>query len=979
MKQTLAITRKELEGYFGSPMALIFVGAFLAVTLFAFFWVDTFFARGIADVRPLFRWMPVLMIFLVAALTMRQWSEEQRSGTLEVLLTLPVSPIQLVIGKFLAVMALVTAALALTIFLPITVEMLGNLDWGPVFGGYLAAILLAAAYVAIGLFVSSRTDNQIVALILTALLGGLFYLAGSGGVTDFVGDRLGEILRAIGSGSRFESIQRGVVDLRDLLYYLSLTGVFLALNVASLNSKRWSTGKRTLPYRRSVILTTVLVVLNLVLFNVWVFPLHARGLRLDITAQQEYSLSQTTRDLLDNLQEPLLIRGYFSEKTHPLLAPLVPRIRDMLQEYEVASGGMVQLDIIDPAKDPDMEAEANQTYGIRPTPFQVAGRYETSIINSYFDILIRYGDQNVVLNFRDLIEIEPRRDDNVDVRLRNLEYDLTSSIKKVVYGFQSVDSVLAALDSPAELTVYLTPDTLPEWLADVPETIEKVAQDIASESNKFTYSVVNPDAPDSPVTRQELYDLYGLQPFAVSLFSAESYYLHMVLQVGDQAQVVYPSGELSEADVRTAIESALKRASPGFLQVVGLWTPPAQPTQDMFGQMQQPLSSWQQLGESLRQEYEVRTIDLSTGQVPADVDVLVVVAPQGMTDKERFAIDQYLMRGGSVVVAAGNYGIKADQFGGGLALKPLEGGLREMLASYGVQVGESLVMDPQNEPFPVPVTRQVGTFQVQEIQAINYPFFVDVRSDGMASDSPIVSNLPAVTLNWASPITIDEEKNAERQVTTLLQSSPASWTQADTNIQPDFELYPDLGFPVGGEQKAHTLAVSVQGVFESYFRDKPSPLTESETEEETETSSQEPTPTPTPPSSPGTIEVSPETARLVVIGSAEFVDDIVFEISSRLTLDRYVSSLKLMQNAVAWSTEDLDLLNIRSRGTYARVLDPMTEREQSFWEGANYIVALVALIVIGILWNARRRNEQPMELLPPKAIPTSERWNHETT
>jgi ABC-2 type transport system permease protein len=977
MKQTLAITRKELEGYFGSPMALIFVGAFLAVTLFAFFWVDTFFARGIADVRPLFRWMPVLMIFLVAALTMRQWSEEQRSGTLEVLLTLPVSPIQLVIGKFLAVMTLVAVALSLTIFLPITVEMLGNPDWGPVFGGYLAAILLAAAYVAIGLFVSSRTDNQIVALILTALLGGLFYLAGSGGVTDFVGDRLGEILRAIGSGSRFESIQRGVVDLRDLLYYLSLTGVFLALNVASLNSKRWSTGKRTLPYRRSVILTTVLVVLNLVLFNVWVFPLHARGLRLDLTAQQEYSLSQTTHDLLDNLQEPLLIRGYFSEKTHPLLAPLVPRIRDMLQEYEVASGGMVQLEIIDPAKDPDKEAEANQTYGIQPTPFQVAGRYETSIINSYFDILIRYGDQNVVLNFRDLIEIESHRD-GVDVRLRNLEYDLTSSIKKVVYGFQSVDAVLAALDAPAELTVYLTPDTLPEWLADVPETVEKVAQDIASESNgKFTYTVVDPDAPDGPVTRQELYDLYGLQPFAVSLFSAESYYLHMVLQVGDQAQVVYPSGELSEADVRTAIESALKRASPGFLQVVGLWTPPAQPTQDMFGQVQQPLSSWQQVGESLRQEYEVRTIDLSTGQVPADVDVLVVVAPQGMTDKERFAIDQYLMRGGSVVVAAGNYGITADQFGSGLVLEPLEGGLREMLASYGIQVEESLVMDPQNEPFPVPVTRQVGAFKVQEIQAIDYPFFVDVRSDGMASDSPIVSNLPAVTLNWASPITIDEEKNAERQVTTLLQSSPASWTQADTNIQPDFDLYPDLGFPGEDEQKVHTLAVSVQGVFESYFKDKPSPLTESETEEETETSAQEPTPTS--PSSTGTIEVSPETARLVVIGSAEFVDDIVFEISSRLTMDRYLSSLKLMQNAVAWSTEDLDLLNIRSRGTYARVLDPMTEREQSFWEGANYIVALVALIVIGILWNARRRNEQPMELLPPKAIPTSERWNHETT
>jgi len=977
MKQTLSITRKELEAYFGSPMALIFVGAFLAATLFSFFWVDTFFARGIADVRPLFRWMPVLMIFLVAALTMRQWSEEQRSGTLEILLTLPVSPLRLIVGKFLAVIVLVAVALALTVFLPITVEILGNLDWGPVFGGYLAAILLAAAYAAIGLFVSSRTDNQIVALILAALLCGLFYLIGSGGVTDFVGDRFGEILRALGSGSRFESIQRGVVDLRDLLYYLSLTGVFLALNVLSLESKRWSVGKRTLPHRRSVTLTTILLVLNLGVLNVWVFPL--RGLRLDLTAQREYSLSPTTRDLLSNLQEPLLIEGYFSAKTHPLLAPLVPRIRDMLQEYQVASGGGVQSEMIDPAKDPEKEAEVNRIYGIRPSPFQVAGRYETSIINSYFDILIRYGDQNVVLNYRDLIEVEAGRDDIV-VRLRNLEYDLTSSIKKVVYGFHSVDAVLAALDEPATLTVYLTPDTLPEWLADVPETIEKVAQEIAGESNgKFTYTMVDPDAPDrsgrsptEPTTRQELYDLYGLQPFAVSLFSSENYYLHMVLQVGDQAEVVYPSGDLAEADVREAIEAALKRTSPGFLQVVGLWTPPATPTQDMYGQMQQPLSSWRRLGESLRQEYQVRTVDLSTGQVPADVDVLVVVAPQEMTDKERFAIDQYLMRGGSVVMAAGNYGITVDQFAGGLALKPLEDGLREMLASYGIRVEESLVMDSQSEPFPVQVARQVGGFVVQEIQAIEYPFFVDVRADGMASESPIVSNLPAVTLNWTSPITIDEEKNAGREVTTLLQSSPASWTWAYTAsspgpggsiaIQPDFELYPDLGFPVGDEKQSYTLAVSVQGVFESHFKNKPSPLTEGEVEEETETPQEPISHTPTPPSSPGTIESSPETARLVVIGSAEFVDDVVFDISSQLVPDRYFGSLKLVQNAVAWSTEDLDLLNIRARGTYARVLAPLTEREQSFWEGVNYAVALLGLIVIGIVSNTRRRNEQPIQL-----------------
>jgi len=957
MRQIYSITRKELEGYFGSPMALIFVGAFLAVTLFSFFWIDAFFARGIADVRPLFRWMPVLMIFLVAALTMRQWSEEQRSGTLEVLLTLPVSPIQLVLDKFLAVMALVALSLGLTIFLPITVSVLGNLDWGPVVGGYLAAVLLAAAYAAMGLFVSSRTDNQIVALILTVLLGGLFYLAGSSGVTDFVGESVGEILRAVGSGSRFESIERGVVDVRDLLYYLSLTGIFLALNVVSLESKRWSTGKRTLPQRRAMVATTVLVVANLLLVNVWAFPLH--GLRVDLTAQKEYSLSQTTRDLLSNLQEPLVIRGYFSEKTHPLLAPLVPRIRDTLREYEIASGGQAEVEVVDPTQNPDLEAEANQIYGIRPMPFQFAGRYETSIINSYFHILIRYGDQDVVLTHRDLIEIRAGRDGSVDVQLRNLEYDLTSSIKKVVYGFQSVEAVLAALDTPAELTLYVTPDTLPEWLTDVPQTVESVAEGIAQGSDgKFTFNVVNPEAADSPVAPQELYDLYGMQPFATSLFSGESYYLHMVLKVGDQAQLVVPSGELGEADVRSAIESALKRASPGFLQVVGVWSPPEEPTQNMFGQQQPPISSWYQVREALRQEYEVQDVDLSTGQVPANVDVLVVIAPQGMTDRERFAVDQYLMRGGSVVVAAGQYGVTVDPYGSGLALKPLEQGLTDVLASYGIEIDNSLVLDPQNEPFPVPVTRNVGGMQVREIQAIDYPFFVDVRPAGMASDSPIVSNLPAVTLNWASPITVDEEKNADREVTELLTSTDAAWTTVDPTIQPDFTLHPELGFPVGDEQQPYTLAVSVRGSFDSYFNDKPSPFEEGPDEEAEESGAETEEPL-----VPGTIERSPETARLVVIGSGEFVDDFVFEISSNLSQERYLNSLKLMQNAVAWATEDLDLLSIRARGTQVRVLKPMDEEQQSFWEGANYVVALLSLIVIGIVWDIRRRNEEPMELV----------------
>jgi ABC-2 type transport system permease protein len=967
MKQILAITRKELNSYFGSPMALIFVGVFLAATLFTFFWVDAFFARGVADVRPMFSWMPILLIFLVAALTMRQWSEEQQTGTLEMLLTLPARPVQLVLGKFLAVMILVIVALALTLFIPITVALLGNLDWGPVLGGYLAAILMAAAYAAIGLFISSRTDNQIVALILTTLVGGLFYMIGSLGVTRFFGDTIAEILRAIGSGSRFESIERGVIDLRDLVYYLSLTALFLTLNVVSLDSKRWSTGEQTRAHREGLLLTAGLIALNLIVLNIWLYSLSSA--RLDLTAQREYSLSQTTRDLLQNLQEPLLIRGYFSEKTHPLLSPLVPRIRDLLQEYQVASNGKVVVEIVDPLKDPDKEAEANQTYGIQPTPLQAADRYGASVVNAYFDILVRYGDQNEVLNFRDLIEVQPSPNGQVEVRLRNPEYDLTRAVKKVVYGFQSVDAVLAAMKEPVKLSLYVTPNTLPEWLKPAPETIKKVAEEIQAKSNgKFIFETVNLDDPNSKVTRQTMVDQYGLRPIAASLFSDQTYYLHMIMQIGDNAQPLSPAGDLTEADIRTSIESALKRGSSGFLKVVGLWTPPDFPQPNAFGQQMPSFKRYQTISQQLSQDYTVRPVDLSSGQVPTDVDVLVVVAPQNMSDKERYAIDQYLMRGGSVVVSAGNYAIAPDQFSGSLGIQPIENGLRDMLAGYGIDVQQSLVMDPQNEPFPVQVNRNLGGLQVQEIQAMNYPFFVDVRPDGMDRQSPILANLPAVTLNWASPVVADEAKNKERTVTTLLKSSPGSWLRTDTNIQPDLDSYPDLGFPVEGEQKSYPLAVSVQGVFESYFKDKPSPLMAAPTPEAGQTAGTELQPAPTAEvNAIGTIENSPDTARLVVIGSAEFLNDVVFQLSSNLTRDRYLNTLQFMQNTVDWSVEDLDLLGIRSRGTSARVLNPLTESQQSFWEGANYVLALLALLGLGFIWRWRRQNEQPMELVPQPA------------
>lgn len=951
MRQILSITRKELQSYFGSPLAIIFLGTFLAAELFIFFTIETFFARGIADVRPLFAWMPLLLIFLLAALTMRQWSEEQRSGTLEILLTLPVNLIQLVLGKFLAVMAIIALALALTLPLPITVSQLGSLDWGPVIGGYLAALLMAAAYAAIGLFVSSRTDNQIVAVISTVLLGGAFYLIGSAGVTDFVGGSTAELLRALGTGSRFESIERGVIDLRDLVYYLSLAGFFLALNVYSLDRLRWS--QRQTAYRRSFQLTTALVLANFVLANVWLYPL--QGLRLDLTAQREFTLSQVSKDLLANLQEPLLVRALISEKTHPLLSPLIPQIRDLLREYEIAAAGMVTAEVVDPLSDPELEAEANQTYGIRPTPFQISGRYEASLINSYFDILVRYGDQYEVLGFSDLIEVTSTAQ-GMDVRLRNLEYDLTGAIKKVVFGFQSIEAVLASLEQPVMLTIFETPNTLPAAYQPYEQAIRSVAAQIQSESSgKFQVQMIDPDASNSPLDRTALLEQYGIQPIPVSLFSTDSFYLHLLLQNGDQAQVIYPSGEGTEADVRTAIESALKRTTSGFLKVVGVWSPPETPTQDVFGQMQEPLSTFRLIRQQLGQDYTVQSVDLATGSVPAEIDVLLLVAPQNFTELELFAVDQYLMRGGSLIVAASAYRVEPDPFSGSLALAPIQGSLNTLLAHYGVSQSTALVMDGQNTPFPVVVNRDVGGFTVQEIQAVDYPFFVDIRQDGMELKSPILANVPAVTLNWASPLTVALPDDSPLEATVLLRSTDAAWLRTDTTIQPDFQLYPELGFPVEGAQAARTLAVSLQGDFTSYFDGKSAPLPPTDPTDPAATASQP---------IQAVIPASAAPGRLVVIGSAEFLDDFVLDLSSRITQDRYLNNLTFVQNAVDWAVEDLELLSIRSRGSFTRVLAPLEQEQQTLWEFGNYAAALALLLGVYLAWQARRRSEQPLALIP---------------
>ncbi len=953
MNAVLTIARKEARALFLSPVAVLFLGVFLFVTEFSFFTLNGFFARNLADVRPLFAGMPLLLILLVAAITMRQWAEERKMGTLEVLLTLPVRTHEWVLGKFLAGLLLVALGLALTLPIPLSVSWLGALDWGPVLGGYTGALLLASAYLALGLCVSASTDNQVVALMVTIVAGGALYLLGSDALVALMADDWAALFRGLGTGSRFASIERGVLDLRDLVYYGSLTVVFLVANVYLLEGTRRDTqsaaGARR-AWRASI--TVALVVANAGLLNTWLAPVPVA--RLDLTADGAYSLSEASRQVVRGLDEPLVIQGIFSEKTHPKLAPLAVQVQDFLAEYRVRGAGNVTVETLDPSKDEALERELGESYGVRSYPFRVSGRHEQSVVNSYFHVLLRYGDKHELLTWEDLIDVEVS-DTDIDVRLRNIEYDVTRAIRKLSQEFTTTEALFDRYQGTATLTAYVSPGTLPEDWAELAPTIRTVAQDLAARSGgKLSQAELDPL--EDRELQATLAEQYGIQPLAVDLFGREVFYLALVLEMGDKIQIVQPRGGMSQNDLETALDSAIRRALPGNLQTLGVVTEhpdpvPQDPRLPPEYQQPQPQADYQLVGELLGSELEVQQVDLTQG-VPLGVDVLLVAKPGAMGAVEQFALDQYLMRGGAVVALAGRYAISTDQ--GSLLAHEQDSSLLDMLAHWGVQVDEGLVMDPYNAAFPLPVEKNVGGYRVRTVEYLDYPFFADIRQDGFARGHAALAGLPNVTAPWASPLTLAQDLEGVH-AEALLTTSDESWVQHSASVLPDFQAYPQTGFGREGEPQARVVAATAQGAFPSFFADRPDPTWDPDI----------------PPGAEGELDRTGRTmdkalpdARLAVIGSSELASDLMISLGQQMGGEVHRSNLMLLLNLIDWCTEDTDLLEIRSAGSLARTLRPVGEVGMLIIEAVDALLMLLGLVALAVLPRLRRRRSLLQEVGP---------------
>jgi ABC-2 type transport system permease protein len=230
-----AIARRELQSYFVSPVAYVVSALFLLISGFLFSLI-----LGIsneASMRPLVGNFAVIFLFIVPALTMRLLAEEQRTGTMELMLTAPVRDSELVLGKFLGVFLLLLIMLAITLVYPLILVLAGNPDRGPILAGYLGVILQASALLSIGLLASSLTQNQIIAALLTFVVLLILWLADALG--NFTQGRIGDLFRFLSITKHFDEFPRGVIDSRDILYFLSVTAAALFFTVQSVTARRW--------------------------------------------------------------------------------------------------------------------------------------------------------------------------------------------------------------------------------------------------------------------------------------------------------------------------------------------------------------------------------------------------------------------------------------------------------------------------------------------------------------------------------------------------------------------------------------------------------------------------------------------------------------------------------------------------------------------------------------------------------------------
>ena len=472
MTRIRTVAEREVSGFFDHQTAYILVVAFLGLGLFLTF--RTIYAMGMATLRPFFDLLPWLFAIFIPAMTMRSLAEERRSGTLEWLLAHPLRETEVVLGKFIGNWLFVLAALAGTIPTAFGLLKVSEADGGIMMAQYIGAALLAAQGVAIGLWASSLTRNQITAFMLAASVSFTLVIIGTPVVLIGLPPSLGVGVTNLSVLGHFQNVARGVVDLRDVIYFLSTAGLFLFMAVAIMSRERLSAGRSA--YRRlrtgTAALIAVVVVLNLLGGNI-------RG-RLDLTEEGLYTLSDGTREILGGLDDIVTLKLVISDELPAELQPTIRDVADLVADLRRAADGRLVVENMDPNDDEEVAREA-RSLGITQNEFNVLRDDEFEVRRGWFGLALLYADQREVIPFIN------RTDD--------LEFRLVSAISTMTMDERQGVAFLTGFGSQG-------PETFPSFARALSERYDLHTIDLAVDTpslSRDSLDVVVVAGPQQPL------------------------------------------------------------------------------------------------------------------------------------------------------------------------------------------------------------------------------------------------------------------------------------------------------------------------------------------------------------------------------------------------------------------------------------------------------------------------------------------------
>jgi ABC-type uncharacterized transport system involved in gliding motility auxiliary subunit len=929
------VFRRELRGTFLSPIAYIVIAVFLAVTGWLFF--SPFFLNDRADLREFFSLLPLILSFVIPAITMRIFAEEYRGGTFEITRTLPVPVASIIAGKFLASLTLVAVMLLPTVSYAVSVSALGELDWGPVVGGYLGALLLGAAYTAIGLFASSLTKNQIVAYITGIALVLFFTIVDR--MLLFLPPNLAGLFQYLAADFHFQNVARGVFDTRDLVYFLTLPALALYATLLVLapptirNRERLTVGLQFGAHASFLLFIAVVQLASGSLFA-----------RVDLTQDRIHSLSPISRDAVASLREPVTVRAFFSRNLPAPFNNVERSLRDLLGSYALQNPEQFNFAFYSMTKpeeslnlsDEDLtenERLARQ-YGVFPIQIQQVEADEIKLINAYMGVTVIHGD-----TARTLPAI---------TSTEQLEFELTTAIQALT----GRTSALLSRSEPIRIDLYLSSSLVqisPDF-EQLPEQVRQIVRDLNPEYfGRLAHALHDPsfDAEVRRIARElQLPALsFGRQDGGAA---DEEAYATIVIDSGERlAQInlirTGPLGyglvdaETLSQEIRANLDTQLSpQLTFGYL--VGNDTPPYRG----FGTPRETpivvpdLANFYQL---VTQEYEVDGFFAENG-LPDGLRTALVVGPRGeFSDFELFQLDQFLMRGGSLALFLDAFDIAIE--GNRSTYFERQTGIEKLIEHYGVRLMPGLLLDQRsyivNEIDPSGVAVQSPVYSAPEISR-----------EQLNADFPFLRNIENMILLNVTPVELAEELPEGVTAHPMIRSSEEGWVITEPNFNSPVTAQP----PPDSEQSQFTIAYLLEGAFDSYFADKPLP---------TPPAGDEAGPAPIDDERISIYrEFLPRSTggKLLVMGTSMTFHNSLIDAEGRLPVALFV------QNTIDFMNGREGVAEMRAKGARFRPLDETTPFVRALTKYLNIaglpMLVILAGLVVWLLHRARRRQIQRM-------------------